>query len=378
MIQYFCIQNFRSLRKTDLTLRPLTALMGMNDTGKSSLIQALLVLRQSLVSLPLSDADGKEGEEAARIRLTGSLVQLGSWREVLCQNAEAERMARMAMRLRWTDGQDLYAEFSQKSETPDSELPEGKIRYRGLPGREALFSQQFCYLSAERIGPRRAYDVRGWDIHGINCLGSKGEYAVPYLAAYGDLAVPGILHARAAKTRSLMDEASAWMAEISPHIRMNAVIQPAEQSAGLSISYAGREGRTDRIAPVNVGSGVSAVLPLIVALLRARKGDLILLENPEAHLHPRGQARMAELICRAVANGAQVLCETHSDHVVNGFRVAVKKGILRPEEAGIAFFHLNEELDTEVTEIDLDRNGNLSDYPMGLLDEWGELMAELI
>jgi predicted ATPase len=66
----------------------------------------------------------------------------------------------------------------------------------------------------------------------------------------------------------------------------------------------------------------------VVACLAASPGSLLLLENPEAHLHPRGQTAMAELIARTAAAGAQVIVETHSDHVLNGVRLAVKRRVL--------------------------------------------------
>ena len=87
---------------------------------------------------------------------------------------------------------------------------------------------------------------------------------------------------------------------------------------------------------------------------------------------------IAKLISLAAGRGCQIICESHSDHVINGVRVAVKKEKIPNEKVGISFFSKNKEQETKVDNIYIDRKGNLSDYPSGLLDEWGILMTELI
>ena len=81
-------------------------------------------------------------------------------------------------------------------------------------------------------------------------------------------------------------------------------------------------------APVHTGYGLTQVLPIIVAALSSGPKGLLLIENPEVHLHPRGQAAMGEFLAEVATAGAQVIMETHSDHVLNGIRRAVKKGLV--------------------------------------------------
>ena len=113
-------------------------------------------------------------------------------------------------------------------------------------------------------------------------------------------------------------------------------------------------------------------------MLISEKGSLLLIENPESHLHPKGQSRIAKLISLAAERGCQIICESHSDHVINGIRVAVKKGEISHDKVGILFFSKNKDQETKVDNIYIDGKGNLSEYPLGLLDEWGILMTELI
>ena len=130
--------------------------------------------------------------------------------------------------------------------------------------------------------------------------------------------------------------------------------------------------------PVNVGFGILYVLPLIVELLISGEDSLLLIENPESHLHPKGQTMIARLISLAANHGCQIICESHSDHIINGVRVAIKNGQISNEKVGVSFFSKNKDQETKVDNIYVDEKGNLSDYPAGLLDEWGILMMELI
>ena len=95
----------------------------------------------------------------------------------------------------------------------------------------------------------------------------------------------------------------------------------------------------------NAGFGISYALPIVVAALRAAAGGLLLVENPEAHLHPAGQSRIGGFLARVAADGVQVFVETHSDHVLNGIRVAVADGsaALLPEQAAIHFFRVEDD-----------------------------------
>ena len=115
-----------------------------------------------------------------------------------------------------------------------------------------------------------------------------------------------------------------------------------------------------------------------MALLTADENGLLLIENPESHLHPKGQKMIADLMARVSSTGTQVICESHSDHIINGLRVAVKENRFPYEELSIIYFSKDKDQLTTTTEISADKNGILSEYPAGLLDEWGILMSALI
>ena len=133
---------------------------------------------------------------------------------------------------------------------------------------------------------------------------------------------------------------------------------------------------------LQVGFGLSFVLPVVTALLKAKTGDLILIENPEAHLHPSAQVRLGQMISKAVSCGAQVIVETHSDHLLNGIRLARKEKVLKLEsDVNLIFVQrksINNELVTLTNEIKIYDNGKLSDRPPFFFDTWEDTLMKLI
>lgn len=190
---------------------------------------------------------------------------------------------------------------------------------------------------------------------------------------------------------SLLDKVNECLQWVSPGARL--VID--QKKVGEEEYYVSKvsfgEDAANGFKPQNVGFGISYILPILVTLLTARSGNIIIIENPEAHLHPRGQAEMGKLIAETVARGVQVFVETHSDHVINGIRVSVKKGVVKPEDVNIAFFERmahdvknedgkgsHREIYAEVRNIKIDCNGSLSEYPTDFMDEWNNQLMKLI
>jgi predicted ATPase len=190
----------------------------------------------------------------------------------------------------------------------------------------------------------------------------------------------------------LIEQVNAWLDEISPGARFcvdRVKLSDDEESYVVKIGF-GEESDMRQFKPQNVGLGISYVLPVLATLLTALPDAIILIENPEAHIHPRGQAKLGELIARAAAYGVQVFVETHSDHIINGVRVAVRDGVLKPEDVNIAFFERKErlkdnaknsddmEIYSEIRNIKIDDNGSLSEYPEDFMDEWNNQLLELM
>ena len=121
----------------------------------------------------------------------------------------------------------------------------------------------------------------------------------------------------------------------------------------------------------NAGFGISYALPIVVAALRTEVGGLLLVENPEAHLHPAGQSKIGEFLAQVAADGVQIFLETHSDHVLNGIRVAVAEGsaALLPEQVAIHFFRAEDDGSPALRSMEVTQTGQLSAWPAGFFDQ---------
>ena len=371
MLRYLQIENFKSLRRIAIPLERLNLFFGMNGMGKSSVIQALLLLRQSYWARNYKSLIG--------LTINGDLINLGSSSDILCQSAEDEQL-RFIAAFDHGNKTDVTYEYAGNS-SPTGILKVSRLADADIPfaEQEALFGKGFCYLAADHIGPMNEYSAMNWDREGVDPLGVHGEYSVPLLALEGNsFHVPEELCLASGKTDRLFDQVSAWMALISPGIKISARYFPFEERAKLDISYSGQKLESAPFIPVNVGFGVPYALPLVIALLTAEKDGLLLIENPESHLHPKGQSGIAELIAKVASRGTQIICESHSDHIINGIRVAVKRKQMLQRDLSVIYFYKDEDQLTGTVEIAVDQNGNLSDYPAGLLDEWGLQMASLL
>lgn len=129
------------------------------------------------------------------------------------------------------------------------------------------------------------------------------------------------------------------------------------------LSQGKRGGAHDLVSIADVGLGVSQILPVIVALVVARRGQAVYLEEPEIHLHPRAQARMAELLSEAAYRGVRVIAETHSSLLLRAIQTLVAKGKISPELVKLHWFTRQQDGSTEIQSAELDAQGAFGDWP---------------
>ncbi len=369
MIKEIKIKNLKSLENIDLSIASLNILAGLNGSGKSSFIQSLLLLRQSFPNTT---------RNIGLILQGGELISLGSGKDVFYQYAGKDEKITFEIK---TEASKLTWSFVY---SPNSDiLPIDKMEADTDLSDFCLFNNNFQYLNAEHISPQVSYKKSEFHVVKNKDIGTKGEYAAHYLAEYGlseKIKAPDLQHPKA-NSEAFIHQVDAWISEISPGIRLIAEGARGLDVVRLAIRFETRDGYTDDIKPINTGFGISYVLPVVIAILKAQKGDILILENPESHLHPKGQSTIGRMMAYAAQTGVQIFVETHSDHIINGLRVAVKNKKLLPENAKI--FYFDRVLDdlkqySAVEEILIDKNGELSDYPQGFLDEWNEQLMELI
>ncbi len=126
--------------------------------------------------------------------------------------------------------------------------------------------------------------------------------------------------------------------------------------------------RADLVNIADMGVGVSQVLPALVALLTAIPGQLVYLEHPERDLHPRAQVALAKLLADAARRGVRVVVETHSSLLLLGVQTLVAEGKLPPDLVALHWFERGEDGATTVTSADLDEAGAFGDWPEDYAD----------
>ena len=118
----------------------------------------------------------------------------------------------------------------------------------------------------------------------------------------------------------------------------------------------------------DVGLGVSQSLPVLVALQVAEPEQLVYLEHPELHLHPRAQFAMAQILANAANHGVRVVVETHSSLLLLGVQALVAEGKLAPEQVKLHWFKRDSSGNTKVSSADLDETGAFGDWPEDFAD----------
>ncbi|KPQ32039.1 MAG: hypothetical protein HLUCCO16_20815 [Phormidium sp. OSCR] len=363
MIQRLRLQNFKCFEDQSLTFRNLTLLSGLNSSGKSSILQALLLLRQSYQQDLLPDTG---------LALNGDLVCIGTAQDALFEGATEDLIS---FEMLWKNETEAKWRFKYNRQVEVLEIGDSPTELQAYQSN--LFSDKFHYLQAERIGPRTYLEISEYQVRQHRQLGSQGQYTPHFLSLYRDEIIQKELRHPDEDSLTLTNQVEAWMGEISPGTRINIKDSSDLDLVSLQYSY----GLSNPYRATNVGFGISYTLPILIAILASKPETLILLENPEAHLHPKGQAKMGELLALAASCGIQIVVETHSDHILNGIRLAVHHKKLAPNDVQLHYFQRQEmrgESNIEVVSPHLDKNGRIDQWPDGFFDEWDKSLEALL
>lgn len=321
MIKHLKIHGFKSYIDCDFEIKPLTILTGLNSSGKSSVIQTIRVLANINKNTLIEDAFYQLG--------IGDLSEL--------KNPNCDKV-------------ELKATFDNEGES--------YTLYSSVKDSVLGNMSDVIYVSAARKGATSTIPLfSNFD------LGSEGENVLNVIDHYSDEILNELLQDGAEGT-TFNYVLSGWLQKISPGVKFEPKL-----SRQADISYS----LYDQHRSSNVGYGLSYTLPVIVALLLGtlKNNSLVLIENPEAHLHPRGQVEMARLICLCVEAGANVIVETHSDHLFDGIRIYCKKSEKSFSDKALVYWcHLDDDKNTEVQQCHIKGNGKMDAWPEGMFDQF--------
>ena len=372
MLTRLDLEHFKCFSQLKLPLGRLTLLSGSNASGKSSVLQSLVLLHQTI----------REQEWSTRLLLNGSELNLGNVTDVVDKVT-----GRKAFSIGLTDNDRIFLWTFEGADRRDMSAVVSSVRSGGsehdspdalrfLLPRDAAADdlnlakrlKQLCFLTAERVGPREVYPLA--DPNSTQLVGPRGEAATSLLHWGRDNAVLDGLVVDS-KAPTLLHQVEARMNEFFPGCSLE--VQQVPQSNGVTLGLR-TSPATDFLRPIHVGFGLTQVFPIIVAALSREVGDLLLIENPEVHLHPAGQAKMGAFLSKVASAGVQVLIETHSDHVLNGIRRAVKAGTLANQDTYIHFFRDRDTEGDQVVSPIIDPTGNIDTWPLGFFDQFDKDM----
>lgn len=367
MISKIKLKNFKVFKEEGFSIAPFTLITGINGMGKSSIIQSLLLLKQSFEINYL--------QSRGEVDLDAGFVNLETAQGLCYDKADKKEIeiliAENSKEYKWV----IDATQSTKSILPVKQVGESDFE------KLNLFNKDFIYLDAERWGPRKEYSRKSIRPYNTK-LGIQGEltpiYIADAIAKNETITIPALKHS-SQETDSLYENLNAWLSDILGLKLKARVSDIDEQRVGLSYNIEGSKG--GNFSALQVGFGLTYSLPVILAPLISKPGDLIVIENPEAHLHPSAQVKIALLLALAVQNGVQVIIESHSDHILNSLRYSFRQSILTDETLKIIFIRSLENSKILMNYPDyikiLDK-GKLSHRPADFFDVWDKMLTKLI
>ena len=380
MITSLSLKNFKCFKSLDnIDLKQITLLTGSNGRGKSSVLQSLLLLAQSF----------RSGKNLESVKFNGRFVCLGTYNDIIFQNSDAgdfsiglksddpdendvlfsckpydgnNRLADMnSMLITYNNGEKKDLVNKVGGSEDDSNI--NSATSKGATSAVAVVNQlrNIYYISANRIGPTN-YVTRNDDLSGSQ-IGTRGEYVINTLNDEGVT----LLNKVASEISTIMGGASVHVNEIDTEY-LKLLLDSQDNQKGFK--------------PVNVGFGYSFILPIVTLPLVVEPNSKLIIENPEAHLHPGAQSRLMKFLIKvSKERNLQLFIETHSDHIVNALRIAIKTSFAKIDHKDATIIHVGRDdtnFESKYWQIKIDKNGNLSDFPQEFMDEWTKQMLSLV
>lgn len=329
------LKNFKSIDNLEFNLKNLNILTGLNSSGKSSIIQSMRMLHNASIKKDIYFDE-----------------IYGGFNELVCEFFQ--------------DDKEISIELTGYGSI--------KVKENGFDNN-ITNELQVIYIGANRVGPLR-YAINAVNPDKYNPLGIDGEYCYQYIiqndsANYSKfLEYSNFENNKTNETIALKHLIEDWIKKIA-HVQSFNINQGSNGMEDITTMQINKKYKA-----TNVGYGIGYVLPVITALIAfsGKEDTFILLENPEAHIHPKGQSALGELIAKVASTGTKIILETHSDHIISGIRLATKYNLINHEDICVNFFKIVEKNTsvyvTENTIINIDKDGRFDKYPEDFFDQF--------
>ena len=409
MITELSVQNFKSWKDTGkLQIAPLTGFFGANSSGKTSLLQTLLLLKQTVERPPDWDGVIDFGDD-------NSLVNLGSFDDLIHQR---EQDIPLGISLSWKFFEKLSLPDVDKVDTLSFELsvfdnensvPGVSFNYRigeknftvQWDGQDVRLISVPVKLNYHDESLFRCYGIRSAHYHNqeifssvqtrfenlfrsIRYLGPLREYPrrnyawqgkhSPSVGQHGEDMVTALFSGRI-QLRDTEEQIPRWLQRLDliDSYRLNPVLNTERDYEFLVRKYKGGP----EVRLTDVGFGVSQVLPVLVLCYYVPEGSILILEQPEAHLHPKVQSELADLLIEVVKNRQlQIILESHSEHLLIRLMRRIAEEQISADDTAFYFCEMNEGV-SGIERLNVDDYGNITNWPQNFFgDEMGDLAAK--
>jgi len=338
------IERFKSVKSASLHLAPLTLLAGSNGGGKSSVIQAIL--------LAVSAVEQKNLPYLKE--LVSPFLQLD---DVLC---------------RWSDERTVQVELAWASQTLSVHFDAQCLHLDAKPSQSLAYEENLFYLSANRMGPEEVSRIDQ-----SLTVGAEGQYILGAFERAKDRPIHAALLIEDAPSKTLKAQLAWWLSFVLS-VEIEAV---SERITSTSVKNAFHVADIGEVSPLNTGAGNSYLLKVLVMCLLAKPGDLLLIENPEIHLHPGAQSRLGNFLAFIAARGVQIIAETHCEHLLNRVRYEVYKDHIKGDDV-VIHYKGSMEASFETIHINaaghfVNNEGNEMSFPIGFFDSTLQELLEM-
>ena len=347
MINSLIIKDFKSIEEYRFELGTLNLFVGPNSSGKSSAIQALLLACDN------ARADGIGHKLVCKHTKTHSFKEVRNF----VTNAKSFSVVVDDVEMCFTPADDfMTGTMVKQSEGFDDK----KLN---------LLTEKVLYLPAARTS--ELSETRINQDSDSNAFGLFGEYVIDFFQNHKDDLIPDVV----IKDRSSLTfsgQLNYWLKKLTGYS-----IQVQLDGAEYKVRYIGVGGK--EIHPHHVGTGVSFITGVLIAgLASCKDGGLLIVENPEIHLHPAAQADIIDFLTMIACAGSQVMVETHSDHLFNGIRRLLRGKAIDEQAARVFNFRRADNGTSVIRSVKLNQFGGIDNDEPGLFDQFDRDLAAII